>query len=276
MVTQGENLEIGVNTAFFHEYKLEEILRLIEGMGFDSAEIWIETPDIWAHESLEKRISYLKEAVRRSTLSLTMHAPFHDLNLSSYNPKIIQLTIDESLDSVKLASSIGVKFLTFHGGKAAFSKQSKYDMELLRKGISEIYEESIRRNVQVCVENSSPNDSRNILTKPTDIARIMSKIPLKLTFDVSHALMFGKNTVFDFIQRFVDQMAVVHLSLYNGKSGLHLPISRSPALAKEIVSRLVDSGFDGFIIFELSETKLPKKDKISVLKNELLLLRSML
>ena len=268
-------VHFAVSSMFFHEYPLEEIFSYIVEAGFDSVEFWVETPGYWMagqpEEELMKNLGAFSQLV-----SPTIHAPVLDLNPTSINPAVAEVSVRYTVEAVRLAARVGSGVVTVHPGRRTAKRPpSAPDYERFARYIRALEEAAQGFGVTVAMENME-RKINSLLCSPEGMKELLDREPwLGFTLDISHALGAGPGEVRRYIELCKDRIVNVHVG--RAESGkMHLPIDGDEEIAG-ILGQLSASGYDGNLTLEIEDQNfshdLSSEEKILVLSRELAFMR---
>lgn len=244
-------VSFSVASMFFHEYTTPEIFSFVAQAGLDGIEFWLETPHFWLRDLPVDEVIAAR-AGHPDLGTLTVHAPILDLNPCSINPEVAAVSVEYAVRSLDLAARMGAGLVTVHPGRRT-TKRPPSDADFARFDyyIGVLREAAARFPVRICMENMEPIVN-SLLCTPERMREILDEEPwLSCTLDVAHALSKSPDEPVRYIELCHDRLVNVHLSRAEGKT-LHLPLSRSPAMAA-VMHTLRDHGFTGSLTLEIED-----------------------
>jgi len=255
---------------FFHEYPLEEIISAVEEAGLDSVEFWVETPAFWLAGQPRDELVSLKESspvMRHATL----HAPILDLNPTSINPVIAEVSVRFVCDAIRLAASADIPIVTVHPGRRTAKRvPSAPDYEKFERYLRSLEEVSRETGVVVSMENME-NKVNSLVGKPEVMRDLLDREPwLSFTLDISHAMGDGPGQVERYIELCGERLVNVHVGAAAG-GRMHLPVGGNTAV-RSILRDLAQMGYDGNLMLEIEDLalscELSYEEKILLLARE--------
>jgi sugar phosphate isomerase/epimerase len=246
-------VRLSTSSMFFHEYPIDEVFDYADEAGLDTIEFWAETPHFWLRD--------LPVADLRSCIAdhprfepVLYHAPILDLNPCSINPRVSEISVEYTIESIRIAEECGASVVTIHPGRRTAKRPpSEPDYRRFEHYLMEIQNAAGGLRVKVAVENMEEKIN-SLFSTPESVRELLDREPwLSFTLDVSHAM--GAGDVSSFIELCSDRMVNVHLGRSNGGK-MHLPVEGSPEI-EAVLHQLADSGFDGTISFEIEDMHLP-------------------
>lgn len=261
-----------VSTMFFHEYPCDYIFDYVAESGLDSLEFWVETPHFWLRDRPEGELAGCI-ADHPDLSPITVHAPSLDLNPCSINPRVAEISVEYTLEAVRMADRMGAAVVTVHPGRRTAKRHpSAYDYRRFDDYIARLREAAEKMRVRVAIENLEPRVNALLYTAE-DAAEVLEREPwLWFTLDIGHAMMTSSGEVDRFIDLCMERMVNVHVSALGGNGRPHHPIHDDPS-AKRVLTELADRGYGGYLTLELEDMVFPgalsSEEKIVLLTREM-------
>ncbi len=213
-----QKLHLGIDRSTY-QIEFKKICEIAENMGFDGIELQPEHPEIFKIYP-NKAVSFINDILSNYRFNISFHTPIKDLNISAYNKKIRQFSINQIKESIEFARNIGAKYVVTHGGKNSFKTASsfsrKYGKIALNSTIDALisfYDICSDNGITLSIENMSYSDWR-MTSKIKYLERIFQEIPdLKLTLDIDHAILRSKTYVGKIIEVFNNKLLSSHIGL---------------------------------------------------------------
>ncbi|NJF25909.1 sugar phosphate isomerase/epimerase [Thermococcus sp. Bubb.Bath] len=205
-------------------------------LGFEFIEILSE----WPHYLKRENASFFREVLDSYGLKATVHAPFSDLNIASFNERIREASLEVISETVELASELGALIVTVHPGHCSpiSVKNRENYLEIHRRSLMEITRWSEEYGIKIGVENMPCFpilDAQNC----DRLMEIIGGMEIDVTFDVGHLNTTTRN--FDrFIELFGGRIVHVHLHDNSGKRDEHLSLGDGTVPWKRVVPKLPD------------------------------------
>jgi len=263
-------MRISCSSLFLWEYSMYEITEILLKAGISSIEFWTETPDFWMNRDDETSVVILEEALSVLQGGCTLHAPVLDLNPSSINEHVHEITIKETLWCLDIAKILNARAVTIHPGRRTVHRPPvDEDREKFLKYLRICKRRADELDLRLSLENSMPVIS-SMCSSVSEMKEVLNKFPgLFFTFDIAHACMHSQKRAFAFIEELGDRIINVHVATpHNGK---HSPSHHSKDMDTVLLA-LRDSGYDGDLTIEIDDKVYPvplsKKDKIKELRDE--------
>jgi sugar phosphate isomerase/epimerase len=179
-------------------------------------------------------------------LQLSLHAPFSDVNIGSFNERIREEAVRQVIEAVEIADGLGMKTATLHPG--FFSPLSYYSpdkvMEIARGSIQLIDSKVQGLGIEVGVENM-PDIIVTTCRKAEDLLQLIDGTGIGICFDVGHANTTGE--IENFL-RLTDSFVNVHLHDNDGRRDRHMPMGTGTVDFGSVVGEL--SEYSGTFVLE--------------------------
>lgn len=174
-------------------------------------------------------------------LSCSVHAPICDLNIGSLSDRLMEASLQETLDVMKASAEIGAKTVTVHPGltsmavngmEAAASSRAKASIRTIDRTASEL-------GLAVAIENM-PNLPFFLGRTAESLASLVDGTDLGVCFDIGHANTTGQ--IDGMIDTFGDRIVNVHIHDNNGVRDEHLTIGDGSIDFGHVIGRLSQYG----------------------------------
>jgi sugar phosphate isomerase/epimerase len=217
---------------------VEELLAYLTGLGLDHLELKRE----YVHAPPEAPPpAELGELVDAYDVTLTLHAPFRDWNLGSFNDASREAAVRQVRDTLDDAATAGAGAVVVHGGSVPRRYPDRVAEKSRRNAVRSLAECAAHAadvGVPLCLENQPrSSETRRYTTSPGDLAATLEAVDadpdaLRVTLDVGHARVNGYDWR-AFADRFGDRVEVLHLHDNDGTADDHDPIA--PAAYEPVV-----------------------------------------
>ena len=166
----------------------------------------------------------------RHGVSLTLHAPFRDWNIGSFNDAARRASVEQVRQCLDDAATAGAGAVVVHGGGVP-SRYPEWVREKAaanaRQSLAECAAYANEVGVPLCLENQPANErTQRYTTTPKDLAEMLAAVPdaeqLGITLDVGHATANGYDWR-AFVDRFGDRIRVCHVHDNDGTGDHHDP-----------------------------------------------------
>ena len=241
-------MKIGISTWSLLHNDLGSAIRTIGEAGFEYIELWGEVPH--AHPDWTDK-NGLKDSLSPYDMTLTLHAPFTDLNPASlFEP--VRGAIERALvDFLSFGEDLGASMITLHPGgshNVAMVPRSAESAVALIRSLAKKAEGKI----SLSIENQT--SSRSHYSFPLgSTAESMDKLlteveGARFTLDTGHAHASGIDPL-SLCERFAGKLAEVHLSDNEGHSDDHMIPGLGTAKLDRVIEKL--SGTDVLLCLEI-------------------------
>ena len=214
-------MKLGMSTWSLLGVDVATAVRTIGGAGLEYVELWGEVPHAYPGW-IERR--QLKDALSTYSMTLTMHAPFTDLNPSSpFQP--VKGAVERTLDDfVKFSEFLGASVVTIHPGsvhnEGLIPKSAENSISTLRRMVR-----TSGGRLAISVENQTRSRSKYHFPLASTIESlefILAEVDfLRFTLDTGHAHVNGQKPL-SIAERFGEKLVEIHLSDNAGSSDDHL------------------------------------------------------
>jgi sugar phosphate isomerase/epimerase len=242
-------MRIGLSTWSLLGVDVASAVRAIGDAGFDYVELWGDAPHAlpgWVDKHA------LSEALSSYEMTVTMHAPFTDLNPANpFQP--VRSAVERSLEEfVGFGDSLGAKVITVHPG----SVHNEAMVPASAANAASILRTMIRAadgRLAISVENQTKSKSKYhypVGSTVDSLRGLMEAVEeLRFTLDTGHAHASGQASD-DFVQMAGRRLVEVHLSDNTGESDAHLVPGEGIANLNKLMGML--AGSDVFVCLELN------------------------
>ncbi len=188
----------------------------------------------------------LSQIIPSYDLQLSLHAPFSDVNIGSFNIRIREEALRQVIEAIHVAADLGMKTVTVHPGflsPISFPDPQKV-IEITRDSVRNINSSIQGLPIKVGIENM-PDMVVTTCRKPDDLAYVIEGTDIGLCFDVGHANTTGQIENF---YRMKDKFVNVHLHDNDGHSDYHLPLGKGTVDFDSVIGELSD--YSGTFVLE--------------------------
>ncbi len=176
--------------------------------------------------------------------SLTIHAPFIDLNPGAYDKRVLEVTRNRFDEAVVASYPLKAEVIVFHTGFHPSKTCPIYDTWFERTVETFTYASSKAR-CRMALENVFDES-------PIHIKRLLSELPRNVgaCIDVGHANIFSDVPIGDWIEEFKGRIYELHLHDNKGKKDEHAPIGTGNVDFKTIFSKIHELNQDCIVNLE--------------------------
>ncbi|MBI3859609.1 MAG: sugar phosphate isomerase/epimerase [Thaumarchaeota archaeon] len=241
-------MKLGVSTWSLLREDVVAAVKAIGDAGFDYIELWGEIPHAYPDWTDKKK---LQDSLSTYDFTVTMHAPFTDLNLATpYDP--VKGAVEKALgDFVRFSSELGASLVTVHPGSVhneAMVPESVDNAVSMINSLVKVADGTL----SICVENQARGRSKYHLplgcTNDSLEALLSQTEGTKFTLDTGHAHASELDPLY-LCDKYRSRLAEIHLSDNAGESDDHLIPGKGSADLKAILGRVTDP--DVLICLEL-------------------------
>lgn len=264
-------MRISCASLFLWEYTLPEIMGILLDAGIRSVEFWAETPGFWMNRNDMANTLILEETLSMMPDGCTLHAPVMDLNPSSINENVCEVTIKETLWALELAGKIGARAVTIHPGRRTVNRPPlEEDWQKFERYLGICTKRADALDIRLALENSMPSVS-SMCSSPDEMTAVLDKFQsIYFTFDVVHAFIESPENAISFVEQLGARITNVHAGApHDGKP--HYPLHMKDNM-RGILMALRDTGYDGDLTIEIDDKvygrQLSKEDKTKELEAE--------
>ncbi|MFH0838713.1 MAG: sugar phosphate isomerase/epimerase family protein [Candidatus Omnitrophota bacterium] len=173
----------------------------------------------------EKDIDLINSTLNDHGLSRTIHAPFMDLNLGSFDSRIRETTYKRFEQTLALCKSLDARSAIFHSMFFPLYYEStlKRWLQYAKEGWQPLLTMAKKCGVTIIIENS-------VDTSPKAILALLKEIndeSFKACLDFGHYYIFGEKTGLEYLKEYPKgSIKEIHLSDNNTKSDQHLGLGK--------------------------------------------------
>lgn len=212
---------IGLSMTAYPEKRLDAFpqwTEKVKALGFEGVEIVGE----WPHFLTGENFPFFKETLETIGPNVTVHAPFSNLNIASFNERIRKASLEILEETIRLSSELEAKAVTVHLGHCS-PVSRRYQTEHI-----EIHRESLRVLAKISAEYGVPVGVENMpkfpildAQTPERLALLVDGIDIGITFDIGH-LNTTTRDFEGFLKLFGDRIVAVHIHDNQGNPDEHL------------------------------------------------------
>ena len=240
-------MKVGISSLYLITRPFSYLVRKIPELETN----FIEIIDDGLHEINKRRAQALKKLAKDYGLEYSVHAPFADINLASFNSSIRRAMLKRLEKSLNYASMIEAKVWVFHPGTRTGltyfypDKEWKNNLEAAKH----LLKLANKQNVKIAIENL-PSPYPLLMRTVGDFIRFYKEAPkeIGITLDIGHANLNGQIELF--LERFHDRIVHIHASDNDGKNDLHWGIGEGTINWNSVCQKIREVGFNGSIVVE--------------------------
>ena len=253
-------MQFGLSSIYLMNKPFKTLVNALEGSDVKYWEIADE--DLTRLDN--KRVKLLNEIKSTRNLQYTVHAPFADTNIASFNQplkKLVMQQLERSLRNANLLeSSVWVIHPGMHSGLTAIHPNE--DLKINLKSLKYLAKKADDMGIKMAVENM-PEPFPWLLKRASDFKEFYKELgseEIGIAFDAGHANTAGQ--IDEILKYFTNKIIHVHASDNDGSFDDHLPIGQGTINWKKIVDKLARAKFNGFIMVETLENPIRDLEKL--------------
>lgn len=231
---------------------------------FDGVEL-VDEPKTGGWE-LRDNLDPVRDQLSTTSLALTLHATYRDLNIASINPSVRRLSVAQVNESMELAQKLGAETVTIHPGKVAGRKIPRADCALqLTKSLKELADYAEDLGILLALENMA-GEKKLCKTAPEILEAInaVGSENLGATIDFSHVYLMAISP-----KRTVDTLKhkLFNIHLSDSRAGSdHIFLGGGIVNLNEIFDLLHDAGYKNSVVLETWYSKNPLQGALASAK----------
>jgi len=242
-------MKVGLSTWSLLGLDVASAVRAIGDAGLDYIELWGDAPHAlpgW----VDKRA--LTEALSTYHMTITMHAPFTDLNPANpFQP--VRGAVERALEEfVQFSDSLGARVITVHPG-SVHNEAMVPDSAANAASVLQTMVKAADGRLAISVENQTKSKSKYHYPLGSTAESLRALVEavdgLRFTLDTGHAHASAQ-VCDDFLQVAGPKLVEVHLSDNAGASDAHLVPGEGTASLGKLMGML--AGSDVFVCLELN------------------------
>ena len=243
-------MNIGLSMLFCLSEPFPTLLKHLEEVDVNCVELVDESQ----HKLNSKRVKALKRIANSKGLDFTVHAPFADINIASFDSVLRRMMLKRLEKSMAYARQLKCRQWVFHSGwKTGISEfYPNIDWQLNLRSVRTLLTIAKKYSVEISIENT-PEPFPFLLKTMQDFALFYSELgsDIGLTLDVAHA--HTSHQTIEFIEKFSDKIVHVHASDNEGKYDSHRGIGHGNIDWKATAEALKRIKYKGLIMIESIE-----------------------
>lgn len=222
--------------------------------GFQGFELAFEHPEATPEQILKKRRRILDTFSRYNLVRIGHTQSF--VNICDFSEPIRRASLQETIKALEVAHRLDIGFLTVHPGFLWPVMTGKKALKKTCESLRELLNVADDFNLILGLENLPPRffPPRGYFSRTEEFDVVFSQIAsqrLKLVFDVAHASFPQSDPPLNFIDKFNEKLAHVHLSDNLGQRDDHLPLGAGRVDYKTPMKELRRRNYSGTITLEI-------------------------
>ncbi len=253
---------------------LEDSFKAISEEGLDLIEIICEYSLMEIDDITEERRRYIKELASSYNLRLSVHAPFWDIAPCSRNSGIRNESKRQIIKTIDFTRDIGADFIVIHTGMRQRSRYNEEDpLRFLIESLKECAQSARESGVNIAVENTYEELAEDII----GLLDKLNEDNCWMLLDIGHLHIAAPDQVIPCLEVIKDRLISIHMHNNYGEKDDHLSLAEGTIDIEGFVNKLVEIGYDKYIVFEMAgqdsirdskKILLDLKDKYEVMESK--------
>jgi sugar phosphate isomerase/epimerase len=234
-------MEAAISSLLFKSHSLGDVIDLARDQGVFWLEVWTE--HLWRDDKGD-----LLQRLRQSGLSLSVHGPIGDLNITSSNQGIREESIRQVLQSIEEAAEMGAKVITIHPGFLTGRQDTPQDIWDMQISAFMRFAARGRQLGPLIAMETMEKRNKEVVIHPEIANQIIDAVNMEnfgVTFDVSHA-----HTVMDVVDFIRALRKISHIHISDTKDGkVHVLMGQGEIVFGPVLQALKEK-YDGALVIE--------------------------
>lgn len=239
--------------------RLPDDFKRIKEAGIVGVEIWAE------HLNAEVFLDYAREA----NLKVSVHLPFHDLNIATPDLVVAERTSEVIQNWLKRIAQYNGDHAVIHGGYSWSIEERETAYQNVKERLAFLSSIAEENGVKLLLENLIPdrlNYCHFIASEIDEWIYLLNDTGLQACLDVGHLAVLGADLE-STIKKLGKTLAAVHYSDNDGKADLHLLPGKGQNVASDLFHILDEINFSGPIIYEINPYQYSMDEIVTHIKN---------
>lgn len=234
-------MQVAISSLLFKSHPLGSVINLARGQGVSWLEVWTE--HLWRDDRGD-----LMKQLRNSGLSLSVHGPIGDLNITSSNPGIREESIRQVLQGIEESAAMGARVITIHPGYLTGRQDAPegiWDMQI--SAFTRFATRGKELGLAIAMETMEKRN-KEVVIHPEIVNQIIDAVNMDnfgVTFDISHA-----HTVMDVVAFIRALRKITHIHISDTKQGKVHVLMGEGEIAFGPVLRALKEKYDGALVIE--------------------------
>jgi sugar phosphate isomerase/epimerase len=234
-------MEAAISSLLFKSHPLGEVIDLARDQGVSWLEVWTE--HLWRDDKGD-----LLKQLRRSGLSLSVHGPIGDLNITSSNQGIREESIRQIIQGTEEAAAMGAKVITIHPGYLTGRQDAPDDIwDMQISAFTRFASRGKELGLVIAMETMEKRN-KEVVIYPEIANQITDAVNMEnfgVTFDISHA-----HTVMDVVDFIRALRRIKHIHISDTKNGKVHALMGQGEIAFGPVLQALKEKYDGALVIE--------------------------
>ncbi|TYT24247.1 sugar phosphate isomerase/epimerase [Dictyoglomus thermophilum] len=263
-------MKIGFSFLSLKTFSVNRAISITKKLGGNTLELFGDLILFYNGRFCEK-LESIKDFAIKNNVFLTMHLPYIDINLASFNDEIWRESVESILKAIEYGGKAGVKRAVLHAGSVPLKHfvLTFLAQRRLKKSLNIILEKAEEYHMEICIENTYFDDN-DVFSSVDHFYKFVRGFggKLKVCFDFGHANIYQKGIDYslNLLKPFITH---IHIHDNHGEKDEHLSIGKGNISFGKYMDFL--RTFDGTIILEINSLKDSKEDlkkSIEIIKGE--------
>ena len=208
---------IGVSSTSFCRYPYEDVLEGVSKM-FGHWEIVSE-----ADHYIPMIGMSLESLMGSYDISISVHAPFNDINIASLNESVREMSVIELIKIMNMCAELDIRTVTFHPGlySMVVSGTEERSIASAKRSLRTLDRMAQECGVRLCLENM-PGFKFFLGHTAEEMQQLLEGTELPVCLDIGHANTTGQLDAM--IDAFDGRIMNIHIHDNDGKQDQHLTI----------------------------------------------------
>jgi sugar phosphate isomerase/epimerase len=234
-------MQPAISSLLFKSHPLTRVLDLARDFDISWLEVWSE--HFWRDDD-----GRLMQKIQRSGLTISVHGPTGDINITSSNPGIREESLKQVLQGVEEAARMGARVITIHPGYLT-GRQDESDSirDLQIEAFTRVAKRGKDLGILIAMETMEKK-AKEVVIRPDLANEIIDAVNMNnfgITFDISHA-----HTVMDVVEFIHGLRRIVHIHISDTKSGkVHVQMGEGEIAFGPVLQALKEK-YDGALVIE--------------------------
>ncbi|HEY2922389.1 MAG TPA: sugar phosphate isomerase/epimerase family protein [Candidatus Binatia bacterium] len=234
-------MEAAISSLLFKSHSLGDVIDLARDQGVSWLEVWTE--HLWRDDKGD-----LLKRLRQSGLSLSVHGPIGDLNITSSNQGIREESIRQVLQGIEEAAEMGAKVITVHPGFLTGRQDTAEDIWDTQISACTRFATRGKELGLIVAMETMEKRNKEVVIYPEIANQIIDAVNMDnfgVTFDVSHA-----HTVMDVVEFIRALRKISHIHISDTKDGkVHVLMGQGEINFGPVLQALKEK-YDGALVIE--------------------------
>lgn len=234
-------MKFGFRTGGFRNWKIEDILRELRKIGFDGAELCLESADMRPENFTKAQADQLKQFMNNIGLeiaSVSYHADVESTDQRRLN----------TFKAVEITNWLGADVLIINGERIKEGEKEK-QWDNFAKRLKDLTASAKKHGVYIAIEPEPlllVSDSAEML----EMIKIVGSPNLKVNLDIGHAYITDPNLV-DSIKKLGKSIVHTHIEDIKDKVHNHLELGEGDIDFAAMHRAFQEIGYNGYYVVDL-------------------------